>query len=506
MTTQRTAAVAGNPIPLIESQWPFLVVPDDHIDRRWFPDGIRLDAWQLDIIGCICSDTGPVEINIKGCTGAGKGAAVSMGVCLYFWLHMDARVIVTSDTADHAKDVMFREIRKWLNKMAVPPPGTNSKSGADAGAERYIKIANPQTDEGFSGHHSDHVMFVIDEATSLPGNRYNLTKTQSHKTVALANPRTMAGWFRRSFGKSQPDITHTVDTAMGGRRLFTASGLDCTNVKAKRKLIRGQIGIQRFTELMTNPDQRFGRVFGLAKFPDEDPELQLIMPTWLERHMVPRRQRVDVHAFGLDVGASEHGDATVLASGGGEGCERLHVWNEPDTMRTVGKVISIAREYYQIDLASSAAPVVVDMDGLGKGVGDRLAELGVNVIVFNGNATPRHPKRYKNKRAEGHGELAARLDPAGAWPDVPWFLPVDDELEEELVAPERVYGSDGLQFGITPKRRTVGSAYKGETLAERLGRSPNKSDAVVYLYHAIARDPDMAQPVVMESVMGPGIY
>jgi hypothetical protein len=89
-----------------------------------------------------------------------------------------------------------------------------------------------------------------------------------------------------------------------------------------------------------------------------------------------------------------------------------------------------------------------------------------------------------NLRAEAYGELARRLDPEGPWAEEPWALPADPLLREELVAPEKIFSSDGLAFRLTPKHRHPGANCVGETLREKLGRSPDTADAVAYLYHA----------------------
>ncbi len=67
-------------------------------------------------------------------------------------------------------------------------------------------------------------------------------------------------------------------------------------------------------------------------------------------------------------------------------------------------------------------------------------------------------------------------------------------MAAELCAPERIYLSDGVRFRITPKTR-AGSHFEGETIKEKLGRSPDRADAVVYLHHATlkARDFESAQ-------------
>ena len=74
----------------------------------------------------------------------------------------------------------------------------------------YLRIANPETEEGFSGHHGPHTLFLFDEATAAPDKYYALAQTQARLIVALANPRTLTGWFRRGFPQYEPNKTQTV--------------------------------------------------------------------------------------------------------------------------------------------------------------------------------------------------------------------------------------------------------------------------------------------------------
>ena len=182
-----------------------------------------------------------------------------------------------------------------------------------------------------------------------------------------------------------------------------------------------------------NKDPQFGRVFALAGFPLQDPEKQVILPSWFPRHLDVPEDVVRVSAFGLDIAASEHGDETVLAAGGQNGIKGLHVTRFTSTMEIVGWVLEIAIRIYGIDLRQQRLPITVDMDGLGKGVGDRLNELAVKVRPFHGAAMADRPQQYRNRRAEVYGELAG-LDPKGRWPDTPWRLPDDPMLLDELVA------------------------------------------------------------------------
>ena len=57
-------------------------------------------------------------------------------------------------------------------------------------------------------------------------------------------------------------------------------------------------------------------------------------------------------------------------------------WKYRDTMSTVGKVLTIAKERCGVDLRDGEVVLMVDSDGLGKGLSDKLVELGVNVVEF----------------------------------------------------------------------------------------------------------------------------
>lgn len=483
MVRARMAARAGEPDELIGLLWPQLRIEGE--DAALLGRNIRLDDFQYDLISSVLNESCQ-EVAVKGAASAGKGFAISLSVLLWYFIHPDGMVVMTSASYDHVRKVIWAEVRRWFQDAQLEMPGKVLKEQVDGGPKRYIKLANPDSDEAFAGHHSNAVLFVFDEATAVSDERYNLAKTQAHCIVSAANPRTLSGWFRSLYPKVNPDVTQTVDTPYGTRRLLSVDGAECANVKHERKIIPGQIDKQRYDGLCAETDQRWVDVFAHGRFPTEDPAKQLIIGSWLDRHTEAWREGLTVEAFGLDVAASAKGDETVLAAGGGSGVAALHKTRKSDTMQTIGWVIATIKQVYNIDMSLGQVPLAVDTDGLGKGVGDRLAEIGCWVIPHTGNSPSRvDPRRYQNLRAESYGELARRLDPVGAWSESAFALPPDRQLLEELVAPEKVIASDGVRFRITPKE--VHSSRKGSVLSlrDKLGRSPDTADAVVYLYLAI---------------------
>lgn len=528
LAAAKAQARSGNVRPYVRLQWPT----------------VRLEEWQWDILDHLFDAT-TWGVWVKGNTGCGKGASAGIGVCAYFDVFDDAKVVITRDTADTAVKIAFGEVEKWWNRMAYKPAGAMLTQGIVENKNHNVSVANPQQPEGFVGSHSQHVLFWFDEATA--GNledKFKLARTQAKKFLALGNPRTLAGNFRDAFPKSKPDETQTILGRDGRRhRCITVSGWDCTNVKAKclaqpvspiggieidgekfahgepipperfekcHEIIPGQTCYDEFQSLLNDPDPFVREVFALARFPKSDPVKQVVRPEWLDpccerwnrwqaagRRAVPKHftvkpllsKIIPVEAFGLDVAASSFGDKTVLVPGGRRGIRSISECQFADTQQTVAWVIETALHVYGVDLKRGEHPVGIDWSGgFGNAVGDPLRRLGVCVIeVYGSKPSEIDPQRYANTRAEMYGEFGARIDPQGQFKELPFFIPDDSELREELVAPQKIFdGKDGQKFFITPKsRRGRAENFKGQTLKEMLGRSPDKADAAVYMLYAL---------------------
>jgi hypothetical protein len=517
------AARNGDVEPYIRTQWPSL----------------ELDGFQWDILRSLFDPTIP-EVYVKGNTGCGKSAAAGIGVAMYFDVFDDAKVIVTSAQHAHARAVLFAEAARWykcrtLRFPELKPSGDTIKDSES----HYCEVVNPSVNEAFSGRHSAHTLFALDEGSAIPDSRYKLVTTQATKLMVFSNPRTVFGAFRQAFAAADPDKTQTILTPRGRRRLITIGGMDCRNVREKRlenpiappggieiegtrfeagevipeelfehvkPIIPGQTCYDTYLALRSDPDPRWAAVFAEGKFPDADPEKQLFIATWFDRHTsrwarwwklyrkakplsLAKRllhEALPVTGFGLDVGASAHRDHSVLTAGGPKGIRQQHLIQEPDTTQLCGWVIRTVERDYGIMLTEGQHPIGVDVVGVGKGVGDRLAELGCNVVAMRGNDSPEDGRSYENARTERFATFADRLNPLQTSGVKPFAVPDDSLLLAELAAIEREYrGSDGLRFGITPKEVPAGSSYTGQSLRARLGRSPDRADSVSYLWAVI---------------------
>ncbi len=102
--------------------------------------------------------------------------------------------------------------------------------------------------------------------------------------------------------------------------------------------------------------------------------------------------------------------------------------------------------------------------GVGGGIVDRLREQNYRVTSYNGGRSPRRPA-FANLRAESHWHLRTLLE------DGLIALPRDEALFDELAA---------IRWRATSNGKIQMEAK--EDLKNRLGRSPDRADAVVLAF------------------------
>lgn len=176
-----------------------------------------------------------------------------------------------------------------------------------------------------------------------------------------------------------------------------------------------------------------------------------------------KRLGVDVARFGSD--------KTVIYCRQGLKAGPFIVLEKLDTQQIADRVaLAVIR--------TNAEMVFVDQTGVGAGVVDALRRLRVRTIGVDSSSEPTDA-RYFNKRAEMMYGLADWIK-AGGW------LPDDPILRQELTAAQ--YGFKNGKVLIEPK----------DKIKERIGRSPDRADALALTFAAIDR------PGVPEGSPSPG--
>jgi hypothetical protein len=205
----------------------------------------------------------------------------------------------------------------------------------------------------------------------------------------------------------------------------------------------------------------------LAQFVVSSDAAGVIPAAWVvaaqERWRARRAAGMDLPRFtGLGVDVGQTADATVLAPRHGNVIDTLIRLPKMDTMQIAAQARAI--------VARMPGWVRVDATGLGAGVYDRLAQLGVTAIAHKGAEGVDDTDRtgllnFTNLRSYAYWHMRDMLDPlSGNMVE----LPDDPELLQDLTAPRwSQTGSDAIK--VEPKDR----------VQDRLGRSPDAGDAVV---------------------------
>ncbi len=179
-----------------------------------------------------------------------------------------------------------------------------------------------------------------------------------------------------------------------------------------------------------------------------------------ENIMAARKGPKNIHPMGPTIGGcdpageGENGDRTAFAVRRGRVVLHTEYFQSMRPMEIVDHILKFM-EAWQID------KMFVDKGGLGAGIVDRARELSNDVIGVMGGQKTSKPDRYKNKRGECWGEMAAWFN------DPPVVIPDDDEVQADLMTVKAQYNSNSI---------LVLDSY--EKMREEFDRSPDLGVAI----------------------------
>ncbi len=217
----------------------------------------------------------------------------------------------------------------------------------------------------------------------------------------------------------------------------------------------------------------------------EDDERQLIPTAWIEAAMgrwSPREVKGPMDSMGVDVSRSNMGGTTGTGSKDRTVIARRHgTWfDDLVSLKGVNVEDGPSVGAAVIQRRRDNAVVHIDIVGVGTSPYDFLNTNAVQVVAVNGGAKSEGfdksgQLKFINLRSELYWRMREALDPNN--PD-PIALPDDAELLADLAAPRWWLTTAGIQ--VEPKRGKPGADGKATGLVARLGRSPDRGDAVVY--------------------------
>lgn len=445
--------------------------------------GEGLTAYQRDVLGAI-----PVHrrVAVRGPHGLGKTAQAAICVLWFATTReaagIDWKVIMTASAWRHLAVYLVPELRKWAKRIRWDQVGREPFSERTELLALNLKLENgaatpvaSHKPELIEGAHADSLLYLIDEAKIVPDGTWDAIEGAFSGGRTDGPPGALPEAFAFAISTPGPPAGRFYDIH---RR---APGLEdwwVRHVTLEEAIAAGRISRQwaeqRARQWGRDSAMYANRVEGEFHASDEDSVIPL---AWVEAaverwHVWDQAGRPPLEGrrfTGVDV-ARAGSDSTILAHRWGPAVVELEAHDKEDTMRTTARVQAATGE------AGEVIPVV-DSIGVGGGVVDRLRELGVPVLAYTGAAKTNGRTRdgewgFVNVRSAAYWRMRELLDPAYA-PEI--MLPPDDELLADLTAPMW-----DTTTGVPPKIRVEPK----EDLVKRMGRSPDRGDAVVMAFSA----------------------
>lgn len=398
---------------------------------------------QMEIIRAI--DAGEKRIAVKSGHGTGKSTLLSWLSLWVGFTKYDAKIPITAPSAPQLLSTLMPEIKKWKNVLpSVLKDSVDIKTDVARfknGNELTMRTSRKENPEALQGFHATNLTFLVDEGSGVPDNIFEVVEgalTGEHNVIIMVgNPTRTSGYFFNAFHRNK-ELWKT----------FTLNAELSTNVSK---------GVIELRKKQYGADSDIYRVRVLGEFPRASSDALFSV------ELIDDAIRRDAYAddgdeiWGLDV-AWYGDDRSCLAKRKGYFLRPLETREKLSTLETASWVI---QEYNRAPIKPIA--IFVDNNGVGAGVYDTLIQAGLP--IFDGNSSRGSAEfGLVNKRIEMYQRLAKKM--------AFMKIPDDDELVGELSSLRYIINDKGGLL-LEPKADTK----------KRLGRSPDKADAVALTYY-----------------------
>lgn len=413
------------------------------------------------------------RVSIRSGHGTGKSTFMAWCVLWFLACYFPAKVPATAPTSHQLEDVLWSEIAKWHRVMALKFPALASQFEWSAGAFRMkaapnesfsvARTSRPERPEALQGFHSEHILFLIDEASGVADNVFEVAEgalsTDGAFVVMAANPTRQSGYFF--------DSHHKMRSAWAALHW---NGEDSPMVS------------RQYIENMAKKYGRHSPVFKVRVLGEFVGAADGVIS--LELCEAARIRDVEANpsakvVWGVDVARFGDDSSALAKRRGNVQVGPVVEWWGKDTMQTVG---IIKAEWDKCLPHDKPVAINVDVIGIGSGVVDRLKELGLPVVGVNvaeAESPNANPEIQFN-----------RLRDELWWKGREWLerrdckMVDDDETIGELTTPTYTILSNGR---IQVERK--------DDMKKRGVKSPNRADAWLLTFHEGGQPGSMNAPI-----------
>jgi hypothetical protein len=405
-------------------------------------------------------------------SGHGIGKSLTASVAASWWVDThppeDTLVVSTAPSVKQVHAILWEEIRKIHGRAGLP--GEVQISDNWIIGRRLVGFGRKPQDhdrDAFQGLHRKYVLVIIDEACGVPEWLFlaasAITTGDNCRILAIGNPTDPSAYFRKV---CRPGSNwNTIKISVLDNPRFTGEWLPT-------EVLEDLTGPNWVEDAKTDLGEgsALWQAKVLGEFPDID-EFSVIPMGWIDQAQQRWLEWEEATGgkpseetrliTGADI-ARFGGDKTAFAYRYGDVITKVETMPKRDTMGTA-VLLAGKLSQHRGDLG------VVDTNGVGAGTYDALKKSGHYCLGINvGNRTSLVDStgqiEFYNLRAALMWKLREALDPARK-PTL--CLPPDDQLAVDLSSP---------RWKTVPGGKIV--IESKDDLRKRIGRSPDKGDAV----------------------------
>ncbi|MDQ0923327.1 phage terminase large subunit [Pseudarthrobacter sp. W1I19] len=459
-------------------------------------DYLGADPWPMQI-SIIQSVRDNRVTTVRSCHGIGKSWIAARTAAWFLMAYPNSVVVTTAPTGRQVKEILWREFRVAAKKARYKFPGKTLTTQHEISDKWYAIGVSAKDPDNFQGFHADHILVIVDEAAGVNEPIFEavdaLVTSANARVLYIGNPTSVGGTFydsHRSHLASKLHVSCWITPNFTENGIARCEAIDCKqpNHPAEAVVEAIESGREQSPEWKTPRPHLvsvrwvYERIFkwGIGtplwdsrvegEFPKSGTRA-LIALNLVEAAMSDERHaevKVGPSRFGVD--SAGGGDMSAIYHRRGQKGESIRAWLTPDT--TV-----INDEIEKLNPTDHETQVKIEAMGLGIPIYNTAArKVRENphwlhkIIAVNTSNPPTvkdpGPGEYEfaNLRAEMWWSVS-RLFING---DI--AIPDDEELKVELSAVEW-YLKNG-KIHVEDKKE----------LRKRIGRSPDRGDALVISY------------------------